>query len=359
MRAFRCLVLAAVLGAVLVATGPAGARGDVVGRKLYVARNGSDVSPGTIRRPFRTLQRALDALRPGDTAYVRHGTYAETVLAHRRGTAAANIALRAFPGERPVLTGQFKITGAWFRVSGFLFRGGTPANPDDVPVYVSGGDDVWISRNEITGSVSSGIFLGDEGPNSSDRVRILGNDIHDNGDDSRFDHGIYFGHGRGGLVANNVITGNAAYGIQAYPDCDDAVFNGNTIVGNGRSGVVVGGNDEITSERNSFVNNIVAFNAEYAILSYWERPVGEGNAALTNLVFGNRRGTLSGPGLRASGTIMGDPLFESRPRDNYRLRARSPALDRARPEFALAVDYDGRRRPEGPRPDLGAFERHR
>ena len=359
MRVCRYLLLVAALAAGLALVASAGARGDSAGRLLYVAPTGSDANPGTFKRPLRTIQQALDALRPGDTAYVRRGVYSETVDARRRGTRTANIALRAYPGERPVITGQFKITGAWFRVSGFVFRGGTAANPDDVAVYVSGGDDIWISANEITGSVSSGIFLGDEGPNSSDRVRILGNDIHDNGDDRNFDHGIYFGHGRHGLVANNLIRNNTAYGIQAYPDCDDTVFSGNTIVGNGRSGVIVGGNGELASERNNFVNNIVAFNDEIGIVAYWEGPTGEGNTAYTNLVFGNREGSVTGPALKSSRTIGGDPRFQSRFTGNFHLGAGSPAIDSARPEYALAIDRDGRRRPQGALPDLGAFERPR
>lgn len=358
MQAGRGAIVIAFLAASLLAAAPAGGRSEA-GRTLYVAQSGSDRNPGTLARPLRTIQHALDVLRPGETAYVRRGVYAESPHARRRGTRTANIALRGYRRERPVVTGQLKITGAWFRVSGFVFRGGTAANPDDVPVYVSGGDDIWISGNEITGSVSSGIFLGDEGPNSSDRVRILGNDIHDNGDDRNFDHGIYFGHGRDGLVANNVIRDNTAYGIQAYPDCDSTVFAGNTIVGNGRSGAIVGGNDELASERNTFANNIVAFNAEIGIVAYWEGPVGQGNTALTNLSYGNDDGAVDGPALKASGTIERDPLFVSRAGHNFRLRAGSPALDRARPEYALGVDRDGRRRPQGPRADLGAFERPR
>ena len=353
----RALVAALLAVAVLAALSPPQPSAAKEPRTVYVSVQGSDSGPGTEKRPFRTIARALASLRPGDTALVRAGTYTEPVTVRRSGKPSATISLRAYPGEQPVLTGQVKLTNRWFRLSGFLLRGGTAANPDDVPLYISGADDVWVTRNTITGSATSGIFVGDEGPDPSDRVRIIGNRIQGNGDDRSFDHGLYFGHGSEGLVANNVVSGNAAYGIQAYPDCDRALFVGNTIVGNGRAGIIVGGNDEIASERNRFVNNVVAFNREVGIVSYWEGPTGKGNSATANLAYGNPDGGIGGPALAVSRTVSGDPKFVSRARGDFHLLPASAAIDRALTEVGPKADFDGRRRPQGAESDLGAFER--
>ncbi|HEX9283311.1 MAG TPA: hypothetical protein VF882_05940, partial [Gemmatimonadales bacterium] len=73
------------------------------GSVRYVARRGSDRNPGTRGRPWRTIQHALDTLLPGQTALVRAGTYAQSLVMHRAGTAKAPITVRAYPGERPVV----------------------------------------------------------------------------------------------------------------------------------------------------------------------------------------------------------------------------------------------------------------
>ena len=114
-------------------------------------------------------------------------------------------------GERPVITGSLHIISSWVRVTDLTFLGGTPANMKEVLVFVDGGDHVEISNNDLSRSVSSAIFLG-EGDNTADDVRIQANHIHDNGDSSSFDHGVYCGHARGALFENNVIDHNTVLG---------------------------------------------------------------------------------------------------------------------------------------------------
>jgi len=45
----------------------------------YVSPAGDDTDPGTLASPFKTIQRAADAMRAGDTCYIREGTYREAV----------------------------------------------------------------------------------------------------------------------------------------------------------------------------------------------------------------------------------------------------------------------------------------
>jgi hypothetical protein len=49
----------------------------------------------------------------------------------------------------------------------------------------------------------------------------------------------------------------------------------------------------------------------------------------------------------------------NRAAQNFRLRPTSGAIDRALGSYAPTFDFDGRRRPQGRRPDEGAFERPR
>jgi len=41
----------------------------------YVAPSGTDAGPGSEPRPFRSVQKALDTVRAGDTVHIKAGTY--------------------------------------------------------------------------------------------------------------------------------------------------------------------------------------------------------------------------------------------------------------------------------------------
>jgi parallel beta-helix repeat protein len=96
----------------------------VVAVELYVAPTGSAAGPGTIERPFATVEQARDALRAlraqdklqgPVTVHLRGGTYAlpQTLKleAQDSGTAGAPVTFRAYQGEKPVLSGGRVVTG--------------------------------------------------------------------------------------------------------------------------------------------------------------------------------------------------------------------------------------------------------
>lgn len=65
----------------------------------------------SILTPWCTIQHAVDAAAPGDTIYVRQGTYREEVTLHVSGTQELPIILKAFPGEDVVLEGSVPLNG--------------------------------------------------------------------------------------------------------------------------------------------------------------------------------------------------------------------------------------------------------
>lgn len=75
----------------------------------YVATNGSDTDVGNKSEPFRTIQHAVNRAESGDTIYVREGTYHESIRMTKSGTAQAPIQLLAFPGELPIIDGQYSL----------------------------------------------------------------------------------------------------------------------------------------------------------------------------------------------------------------------------------------------------------
>ena len=322
---------------------PEPAPAPVVSGTYFVSGSGSDSNPGSLEAPFRSVAKAIAVARAGESVVVRNGVYPEWVTASVSG-----VSVRAYPGERPVMTGRVKVTGKNITLQGLVFRGGTEANATQVLVYVSDGDGLVLSGNEMSGAVMSAMFI-----EFSDDLRIVGNWIHDNGSHSNLDHGIYLGSGSRAWIVNNVIERNFAKGVQCYPNCDNAVIAHNTIIGNGRAGIIIGG-EESTSDGNLVVNNVVAFNGDTGIRTYWGSAVGQGNVARNNLSFGNTNGNVTGDAsLAVEGTIQADPRFVGS--SDYRLAAGSPALGVALAGYT-SVDYLGLARPQGGARDLGAFE---
>lgn len=78
---------------------------------VFVAPNGDDANPGTLAAPFRTIQHGVDLLQPGDTCYVREGTYRETVTLTGKGEVGKPLRVCAYPGERVVLDGTEPVDG--------------------------------------------------------------------------------------------------------------------------------------------------------------------------------------------------------------------------------------------------------
>ncbi|HVX43396.1 MAG TPA: DUF1565 domain-containing protein [Mycobacteriales bacterium] len=103
------LVTAAVLAATTLATavlvsGPSGAEPLATsGRTYVVSPTGDDRGPGTAAAPFRTIQRAVAAARPGVTIQLQAGTYTGPFLIDGvSGTRNAPITLEA-AGDGPVV----------------------------------------------------------------------------------------------------------------------------------------------------------------------------------------------------------------------------------------------------------------
>lgn len=81
---------------------------DPVPGTLFVATGGNDSNPGTIDLPLRTIQRAVDLITPGNTIYIRGGTYAPStnIQILKNGTAGQPITVRPWSNERVIIDGE-------------------------------------------------------------------------------------------------------------------------------------------------------------------------------------------------------------------------------------------------------------
>jgi hypothetical protein len=89
---------------------------------FYVAPDGNDAAAGTIGAPFATIQHFADIAYPGDTCYIRAGTYRETVTPARSGNATAHITYRAYPGETVTVSGADPVASGWTQHSGSIYK---------------------------------------------------------------------------------------------------------------------------------------------------------------------------------------------------------------------------------------------
>src|SRR5262249_28738375 len=114
----------------------------------FVAPDGSDTAAGTRAAPFATMQRAQQAAAPGDTVFIRGGTYRMTesqiagqigpyaciTLLDKSGTAEIRINYWAAPGEHPIVdcsvvkpagrrVTAFRINASWLHLKGIEVTG--------------------------------------------------------------------------------------------------------------------------------------------------------------------------------------------------------------------------------------------
>ena len=114
---------------------------------IHVSVQGSDDAVGTQDAPLRTIDRAAQLARPGDTVTVHAGVYREWVRPRRGGRGEnRRITYQAAPGEHVRITGSEQVTG-WEPVGGGVWRVEVPntlfgeVNPFAVEV-----DGDWMVR---------------------------------------------------------------------------------------------------------------------------------------------------------------------------------------------------------------------
>jgi hypothetical protein len=129
------------LAAGVIAVGPVAV---VQAADYYVSPSGSDSSAGTLQAPFATIAKAVAVLEPGDTCWLRGGTYRETVTPVRSGQPGLPITFRSYPGEFAVVSGADVLSSPWSLDEGSVYAGSmlwTRNNSDQL----GGQDQVFVN----------------------------------------------------------------------------------------------------------------------------------------------------------------------------------------------------------------------
>lgn len=333
-----------------------------------MSTSGSDSNPGTQTAPWRTIQRALNVLQPGQQALVHGGTYTQDLMMSRSGTASAPITVAAYPGETVVLhaastsgnTYPVQITGAYFRLQGFVIE--NALGTSDANVYLWGGaNHIELSRNEIRYGQDQGVFA----DNTTSNLQFLDNRVHDNGwhhlAGQHQSHGFYI-EGSQDLFANNVVYDHAyGFGIQLYPANHDTVVVDNTIAASAHSSIIVGGSGgvyNITIRNNILYPSGDTYGGDYGVQMSANCPTGPVTID-HNVIYAYKLAPLEGTCSSvdsSGGNTAADPLFVDYASRDLHLQSGSPALDQASSAWSETSDADGRGRPQGAGADMGAFE---
>ena len=216
--------------------------------KIYfVSPAGNDSNPGTKAQPFQTIRIAQRHAEPGDTIYLRGGTYlmnesqitsfskiqAYVTLLDKSGTEGQRIHYWAYPGESPVFdfsqvkpanyrVHAFEVTGSWIHLKGIQVVGIqvtiTDVNTQSICFSNAGGSNNIYELLSMHDGQGIGFYL-----TSGSNNLILNCDAYRNND--------YTSKGGGGRNGGNVdgfgnhpdkgSVGNVFRGCRAWFNSDD------------------------------------------------------------------------------------------------------------------------------------------
>ena len=215
---------------------------NVSAAEFFVAPAGSDANAGTIDKPFASLAKAQDAVSPGDTVWIRGGTYAikeeqiaksQRIFAYvihltKSGTATKPIRYWAYKDEKPVFdfatvkparyrVHAFQVHGSWLHLRGLDVTGVQVTIKTHTQSICFANDSSHNIYERLT--MHDGQAIGYYGVNGSDNL-VLNCDAYNN-------HDYVSEDGRGGNTdgfgchPTHGSTGNVFRGCRAWYNSDD------------------------------------------------------------------------------------------------------------------------------------------
>jgi parallel beta-helix repeat protein len=183
----------------------------------YVAATGSDANPGSQSQPWKTIQKAAEAMIAGDMVLIHAGTYYENVMPRRSGVEGKYITYQDFGDGEVILDAQggarphcIEVSGqAYLQFIGLHLRNAGYAALNAAFVAFEGSHHLVLDR--VTAETSRfGIELKGKNTSSEDPVGAV----------------------RFVTIKNSVVRNNAAYGIFLYYKVTDIVIGPNNKIYN-------------------------------------------------------------------------------------------------------------------------------
>lgn len=259
--------------------------------EFYVSPSGSSENTGSKTNPW-SFQHALnqpETIQPGDTIWLRGGTYAGGLRSELVGTESQPITIRSYPGETARIDGAGKeavqnnvleIYGDWTIWRDLEILNSNPQRLTDISgssdpkttggIRIGTGGDTQDStvnhkliNNIIHNNGSSGIASWWSDQSDEVKGEIYGNIIFDNGRYSTADevhgHGLYIQNKNGiKVVEDNIFINNFDHQLQQYGSGDSYLENiqyqGNVFAG---TITLIGGGAPVKTT--SFTNNYLYY----------------------------------------------------------------------------------------------------
>jgi len=300
---------------------------------LYASPLGSDSGPGTISAPFRTVQELADALGPGQTGCLESGVYYGDVRIAQGGSPDARVTLASYPGQTATIAGRLQIIeGAnYVTVTGLQLDG---ANPTVLPSPTIDSNHDTFSYDDVTNDHTGICFaIGSATWGWATGTLITHDQVHGCGQDvpgDNYQHGFYIGGATDTTIEWSMIYGNAARGIQLYPDAQHTTIDHNIISGNGE-GILIGGEGGAASSYTNVYDNVISdATTRHDVESWWSpgNPIGVDNRVHDNCIWGGREGTIdsSSGGFTADENLTVNPRYTDRRVHDFEMSAASPCL---------------------------------
>jgi parallel beta-helix repeat protein len=379
----------------------------------YVATTGNDANAcataQTITTPKRTIAAGVACLNPGDTLYLRAGTYTEQIDLmgpNKSGTAGNYITIAGYPGDTvtlrytdsaPAMFGPIKARGnrGWFIFENLILDGVDGTNGSFWQIR-DGNHDFILRNLEIKRFHLNALYL-----DGVSNVTIQNCRLHDQrstlGVPGTRGYGIYLHHGTNVLVEGNDVYNNPGGGLQIYPgpitgtvirnnrvhdnntEADIAIGgivvfpSGATIVGteiynnliyNNGSAPTAGDAPGIRIVNNAdgtkVWNNTVYGNKGLGINIQAYTGIKPTNTVLqNNIVYGNAAGEIINVGSNSviEHNVTTNPNFMNAAGLDFTLQSSSPAIDAGVYLSKIRTDFRKVARPQGATHDIGAYEK--
>ncbi len=265
----------------------------------YVSPSGLDSNPGTLSKPWKTIQKAANSVVSGDTVYVRGGVYNESVELSHSGTSSAPITFLAYLSEIPVLDGKnytipsiaygplLKITGNYINVSGIEAR-----YSRGMGVAVTGQHNN-VSKINSHHNQENGILV--SGDNNTIANSLVWSNCMSNNNGSSTS-GWASGLSAARHPINTILTGNTVYGnwgegLSTY-EANGTIIKGNTVYDNWSANVYISDATNILVERNFvYATGSMTSGSQVGIMMGDEKytPPSSNNKIINNIVYATKR----------------------------------------------------------------------